>query len=446
MRWPETQQSVTQLLMSFGGVPVDDVLQATLVMRDQTALDDARHALASEGSSSAQTLGPQEILAQLYDNDHLEVRGSQMISWPIHSGYLAASLRQLIQPSHQPHPLENANDATVFMTLQGRVLVAEDNAINQRLVTMLLERHGINCDCVSNGLEAVDSRQRVRYDAILMDVKMPEMDGYEATQEIRQYEQAHQLPAIPIIALTASALRGDQEQCFACGMNDFLTKPLNVAELVSRLKKYLVPMSPLLNQQNTLTNAVSTALPNALPNAVSSEKASIPTVQDSLIDESYLASIVHESGGDQDFLREIVDLFIQQADATITEMEQLLPASLNATVASDTNEGLAERQHSQRDNEDAVTIDYARLEKLSHCLAGMSTNMACAALYEQSVALERQSHDNMMADSRVEEAVIDVDNLIDSVVSLRPLYQQSVQAWHNRLAVMSASGSAQGNG
>ena len=105
---------------------------------------------------------------------------------------------------------------------------------------------------MSNGLEAIDARQRVNYDAILMDCKMPEMNGYEATQAIRAYEQQSGIEAIPIIALTASALRGEREKCLAHGMNDFLAKPLNAAELIGRLQKFVSAASKKKKSENRL--------------------------------------------------------------------------------------------------------------------------------------------------------------------------------------------------
>ncbi len=117
-----------------------------------------------------------------------------------------------------------------------RVLVAEDNMVNQKIVLKILGKMGHSADAVANGLEAVQASQVVEYDVILMDCQMPYMDGYEATVEIRRLEAGER--RIPIIALTANAMAGDREKCLDAGMDDFLTKPIRPKLLSETLNKW----------------------------------------------------------------------------------------------------------------------------------------------------------------------------------------------------------------
>ena len=123
--------------------------------------------------------------------------------------------------------------------LSAHILVAEDNPINQMFVIELLQQCGCTCDVVDNGDEALVALQQHRYDLVLMDCQMPEMDGFTAAREIRRREAAYGASRhIPIIALTASALKGDRERCLDNGMDDYLIKPLQARQLLAMLEKY----------------------------------------------------------------------------------------------------------------------------------------------------------------------------------------------------------------
>jgi CheY-like chemotaxis protein len=133
------------------------------------------------------------------------------------------------------------------------ILLAEDNAVNQKLAVRLLEKRGHQVVVAGNGCEALAALQRRSFDLVLMDIQMPEMDGLEATRAIRQQE--HDMGVqIPIIAVTAHAMKGDRERCLAAGMNDYLTKPLKPAELDAMLARWC----PHNNTQTEGTPADST--------------------------------------------------------------------------------------------------------------------------------------------------------------------------------------------
>jgi CheY-like chemotaxis protein/HPt (histidine-containing phosphotransfer) domain-containing protein len=110
-----------------------------------------------------------------------------------------------------------------------RILVAEDNAVNQKVLTRMLERLGYRADVAANGIEVLDSLERQRYDVVLMDVQMPEMDGIEAARRIFQRCDRHEAPRL--IAMTANAMPGDRELALSVGMEGYLTKPIDVVTL-----------------------------------------------------------------------------------------------------------------------------------------------------------------------------------------------------------------------
>jgi PAS domain S-box-containing protein len=120
-----------------------------------------------------------------------------------------------------------------------RLLLAEDNPVNQMVAVTLLKKHGYRVDVVANGREAVLALQRIPYDLVLMDCQMPEMDGFEATRTIRSADGHVLNPQIPVVALTAYAMTGDRERCEAAGMNDYLSKPLRPADLDAALERWL---------------------------------------------------------------------------------------------------------------------------------------------------------------------------------------------------------------
>ena len=117
------------------------------------------------------------------------------------------------------------------------MLVAEDNAVNQIIVVRLLEKAGLTADVVSNGSQAVAANSKTAYDLILMDCQMPEMDGFEATAEIRRLEGNRRHTTI--CALTAHAMAGDRERCLAAGMDDYISKPLTAGVLHQKIAHWI---------------------------------------------------------------------------------------------------------------------------------------------------------------------------------------------------------------
>ena len=182
---------------------------------------------------------------------------------------------------------------TVSTTQRRRILIAEDNPVNQMVARNQLEKLGYRADVVANGLEAVEAARRLPYDLILMDCRMPEMDGYQATREIRK--TAGEAKKIPIIALTAHAISGEREKCIRAGMDDYLSKPVQREALRQTVEKWLSVADVDRN----------------LNNAASLNEFAAPPVEnkDSAIDFERLREI---SDNDRDLMNEIVELYFQQ--------------------------------------------------------------------------------------------------------------------------------------
>jgi PAS domain S-box-containing protein len=189
-----------------------------------------------------------------------------------------------VDSSQRRRPLERVKGA------QGplRVLVAEDNETNQKLVAALLEQRGHEVVTVGNGHDAVNEAMRQRFDVILMDVQMPEMGGLEATLAIRRDEQASGVHT-PIVALTAHAMSGDRERCLAAGMDAYVSKPLRPAELLAVIDGFFSAAEPPSDASAAAVDAVA---------------------------------LLAGFGGNSRLLGEVIDVFVQDAPRLVAQMKE----------------------------------------------------------------------------------------------------------------------------
>src|SRR5215218_10319405 len=198
---------------------------------------------------------------------------------------LATMMAATSEPAREPSPAEAGSRARPEGEV-GHVLLAEDYPVNRMVAIAMLERSGYRVDAVGNGKEAVEALSGVPYAAVLMDVQMPEMDGYEATAEIRRREGSG--PRTPIIAMTANAMQGDREKAIEAGMDDYVAKPVGREELEAVLRRWI-------------------SRPEDGPSVQNDEDPGPPTIDLSVL-ESRRGP---QKGGEPDKLARIVNLFVE---------------------------------------------------------------------------------------------------------------------------------------
>lgn len=233
-------ESLKELLKSLGcsvtlspsrQVPTDDI--SVIVMCGSTS--EAPPVQAPENQSRVPTILIASTYEQLSLNDNQLCHLDQILLHPVRQRALFESLSNVLtkaqgasQTGDRQRPLETPQ-------FDCRVLIVEDNLVNQKLLARLLDKHNCHYDVVANGAEAVRAVEEVSYDLILMDYYMPVMDGIEAAIEIRK---SHSSATLPIVAVTANASVEDRNKCLAAGMNDYVTKPIRPGQLQAILVHY----------------------------------------------------------------------------------------------------------------------------------------------------------------------------------------------------------------
>ena len=255
----------------------------------------------------------------------------RVVTKPAKTTVLVRALAELTRTTIPSMPAADA--ASAAPPFSGtKVLLAEDNVVNQKLAARLLQKLGADVQIAADGIEALQALRHADFDAVLMDCQMPQMDGYEATRQIRSGAAGTRHPLIPIIALTAHALATDRTKCLDAGMNDYLTKPINPARLQQALAK-------LLPQAGR----------NADRAAVSAEV---------LFDQ---AALLARTDGDRAFARELIRLFVRSASETLAELAVAM-----------------------RNGAEPETV-----RKLAHSLKGAAATASAGALSTGAANLER---------------------------------------------------------
>ncbi len=232
-------------------------------------------------------------------------------------GILASEDRRV---QRQEGPIRSEFDAEMGVRMPLSILLAEDHVVNQKLALLMLERLGYRADVVANGLEVLEALERRHYDVVLMDMQMPEMDGLDATRQIRNRWPAGPRPRI--IAMTANVLQEDQEACFTAGMDDYLSKPIRVEELVGALRK----CHPLTEPVHAVGGSMATpeALNTAAPQLVSPESGLQITSPEKRLDRTGLDKLLELVGGNPLLLGELIDSFLQETPPLLLALHRCL--------------------------------------------------------------------------------------------------------------------------
>ena len=247
-----------------------------------------------------------------------------------------------------------------------RVLLAEDGAVNQRVAIGLLQRRGDEVVVAANGREAVEAMQNDTFDVVLMDLQMPEMDGIEATTAIRDRERPLE-KRTPIIAMTAAAMKGDREMCLAAGMDGYISKPVDAAELYRVLDGYA--------SQGDSQDA--SPLPDAPPTRVERSSATNTDVLNLTIAAAQIA------GGDEE-IRELAELLLTESPNMMAEIDEAL-----------------------------AVADAPRLKRAAHTLKGAADVFGAKRVVDASRLIEELAHDKKLTDVQpaLEDLVAKMDEL-----------------------------------
>lgn len=247
--------------------------------------------------------------------------------------------------------------------LQGaEILAVEDNEVNQELIMGLLTNNGINCSLANNGLEAIQMVEKQFFDGVLMDCQMPVMDGYSATQKLRENPKFANLP---IIAMTANAMAGDREKALSAGMNDHIPKPINVAAMFQIMANWIKPLNQMATNSKMPLEQTAISLPDSLQ-TIDINDGLTRTMDDKKL---YLKLLVKFSEGQQDFIEQY--------------------------------------------NNALVDNDMELATRLAHTIKGLAGNIGAKELLVAAQLLETQS-DTKQVTSR---SVQDVDNKLADVLA-----------------------------
>jgi CheY-like chemotaxis protein len=217
-----------------------------LILLDSQMPDLDGFEIAARIQADAELAAPIVMLTSLGSSDAARCREigiSGCLNRPVRQSELLRVIQTVMGtalpeiPADQPAAVPNAEK-----TPERSILLVEDNAVNQLVAMKLIRKHGHAVTVANNGCDAIELLQKQTFDLILMDIQMPEMDGFEATSIIRQREAGSGI-RVPIIAITAHAMKGDEENCLEAGMDGYLSKPIDGSKLIEMIERWACPSS-----------------------------------------------------------------------------------------------------------------------------------------------------------------------------------------------------------
>lgn len=272
------------------------------------------------------------------------------------------------------HPIVTRQEVRANRARSGhRILLAEDNVVNQKVAVAVLEKLGHQVDTVPNGREAIEAWRSGRYDLILMDCQMPELDGYEATREIRRIEAAAGKLRMPIVALTAHAIQGTELQCREAGMDDYLTKPLDRERLTDTLDRHL---------GGGPANAAATLEVGSL----------IAPEADEGAEPVDWRGLLESLEGDEGFARELAETYIDSGDSLLADLAAAVERGDWVTVGTRAHalKGASANIRASRVADAAARLEAAaragEADRLATLAAELTRDLGAAADYLRSKA------------------------------------------------------------
>lgn len=376
----EAVESGADALLALERVRLDNQPFDLAILDYQMPKMDGRHLGETIKQSSAFHDLPLILLSSVDQSNEIrrlrEIGFADVLLKPVRASMLFDSIAEALQPPHE-HQLEADNPVSeqVQETIQPsgnttRILVAEDNKTNQLVLESMLKQTNTELCFANDGVEVVEMLTDFDPDMIFMDISMPNMDGLEATDVIRIFEEGHNLPRCPIVALTANAMRGDRERCLAAGMDDYLVKPLVKAKLLQMIENW--------GDRNREGKSVS-----VMPDGMTERRIKAGSIAEREMEEMMDVARLKEMADDfgEEVLLEIITEFYN-------DVEEALQALSAAASVNDAEE----------------------VKKVLHLIKGCASNLGITALVELCHKMKHQietEHGNGMLDTGQFEEVFE---------------------------------------